>query len=67
MGIAVSLKIGEFEFHECPVEVLEQRSVTGEDGLIGGDVFAAFLIDIDRAFPQKVKKSFGWRVPRTTH
>jgi predicted aspartyl protease len=31
--------------------VLEQRSVTGEDGLIGGDVFAAFLVDID--FPDE--------------
>jgi precorrin-6B methylase 1 len=30
MGIADSLKIGEFEFHECPVEVLEQRSVDEE-------------------------------------
>jgi TonB family protein len=51
LGIADSLKIGAFEFHECPVEVLEQRSVTGEDGLIGGDVFAAFLVDID--FPNE--------------
>ena len=51
MGIADSLKIGEFEFHECPVEVLEQRSVDEEDGLIGGDVFAAFLVDID--FPNE--------------
>ena len=51
MGIAHSLKIGEFEFHECPVEVLEQRSVDEEDGLIGADVFAAFLVDID--FPNE--------------
>ena len=56
MGIADSLKIGEFEFRECPVEVLEQRSVDEEDGLIGGDVFAAFLVDID--FPnQKLRLS----------
>jgi TonB family protein len=46
-GLANSLKVGELEFHDCPVEVLEQRSVTGEDGLIGADVFAAFLVDID--------------------
>jgi tetratricopeptide (TPR) repeat protein len=51
MGIADSLNIGEFEFHGCPVEVLEQRSVIGEDGLIGTDVFAAFLVDID--FPNE--------------
>jgi tetratricopeptide (TPR) repeat protein len=50
-GLANSLKIGELEFHDCPVEVLEQRSVTGEDGLIGADVFAAFLVDID--FPHE--------------
>jgi len=46
-GLANSLKIGELEFHDCPVEVLEQRSVAGEDGLIGADVFAAFLVDLD--------------------
>lgn len=50
-GLANSLKIGELEFHDCPVEVLEQRSVTGEDGLIGADVFDAFLVDID--FPRE--------------
>jgi TonB family protein len=51
MGLANSLKIGELEFQDCPVQVLEQRSVTGEDGLIGADVFAAFLVDID--FPSE--------------
>lgn len=50
-GLANSLKIGDLEFHDCPVDVLEQRSVTGEDGLIGADVFAAFLVDID--FPHE--------------
>jgi tetratricopeptide (TPR) repeat protein len=51
MGLANSLKIGELEFQGCAVRVLEQRSVTGEDGLIGADVFAAFLVDID--FPNE--------------
>jgi tetratricopeptide (TPR) repeat protein len=51
MALANSLKIGELEFQGCPVEVLEQRSVTGEDGLIGADVFSAFLVDID--FPNE--------------
>jgi tetratricopeptide (TPR) repeat protein/predicted aspartyl protease len=50
-GLANSLKIGDLEFRDCPVEVLEQRSVAGEDGLIGADVFAAFLVDID--FPHE--------------
>ena len=47
MGLADSLKIGELEFKNCPVEILEQTSVIGHDGLIGADVFAAFLVDID--------------------
>ena len=51
LGLANSLKIGELEFQDCPVEVLEQRSVTGEDGLIGADVFAAFLVELD--FPNE--------------
>ncbi len=51
MGLANSLTIGELEFQNCPVEVLEQRSVGGEDGLIGAVVFAAFLVDID--FPNQ--------------
>jgi predicted aspartyl protease len=51
MGLANSLKIGELEFQNCPVRVLDQRSVVGEDGLIGTDVFASFLIDID--FPNE--------------
>ncbi len=51
IGLANSLQIGELEFQNCPVRVLEQRSVAGEDGLIGTDVFSAFLIDID--FPDE--------------
>jgi len=50
-GLANSLKIGGLEFRDCPVDVLEQRSVAGEDGLIGTDVFAALLVDID--FPHE--------------
>lgn len=51
MGLASSLKIGELEFQNCPVEVLDERSVMGHDGLIGLDVFAAFLVDVD--FPNE--------------
>ena len=51
VGIASSIKIGELEFQNCPVEVLEQRSVVDEEGLIGADVFEDFLVDID--FPQQ--------------
>jgi predicted aspartyl protease len=50
-GLASSLKIGELEFQNCPIEVLEKRSVVDEDGLIGADVFSSFLVDID--FPNE--------------
>ena len=51
VGLANSLRIGELEFQDCTVQVIEQRSVAGEDGLIGADVFDAFLVDID--FPNE--------------
>jgi len=47
VGVADSIKIGDLEFHDCPIEVMESRSVAGEDGLIGTDVFQDFLVDID--------------------
>ncbi|HUA14048.1 MAG TPA: aspartyl protease family protein [Verrucomicrobiae bacterium] len=50
-GVADSIKIGELEFQNCPVEVMESRSVAGEDGLIGTDVFEDFLVDVD--FPDE--------------
>jgi len=47
IGAAGSIQIGDLEFTDCRVEVMESRSVGGGDGLIGGDVFAHFLVDID--------------------
>jgi tetratricopeptide (TPR) repeat protein len=54
LGYAESVKIGELEFRDCVVEVLEKRSVLGDDGLIGADVFEDFLVDID--FPDRKLK-----------
>ena len=51
VGIADSIKIGDLEFQNCPIEVMESRSVASEDGLIGADVFEQFLVDID--FPNE--------------
>jgi len=31
----------------APIGVLEDRSVSGNDGLIGSDVFQDFLVDLD--------------------
>jgi len=47
VGIADSIRIGEIEFTGCHVAVVAQRSVAEGDGLIGADVFSAFLVDID--------------------
>lgn len=56
VGIADSIKIGALEFQNCPIEVMEGRSVADEDGLIGANVFDDFLVDID--FPdEKLKLS----------
>jgi len=46
-AMANSIQIGDLEFRDCPVVVLDKRSVLGEDGLIGTDVFQEFLIDLD--------------------
>jgi predicted aspartyl protease len=51
VALANSLKVGDLEFQNCPVRVLDQRSVATEDGLIGSDVFSSFLVDLD--FPNE--------------
>ena len=47
IGLANSIKIGELEFQNRPVTVMDKRSVADENGLIGADVFSSFLVDID--------------------
>jgi hypothetical protein len=51
VGIAKSIQIGELEYQDCRVDVIEKRSVLGDDGLIGGDIFNHYLVDID--FPKE--------------
>jgi predicted aspartyl protease len=51
VAIANSVKVGALEFRDCPVVIVDKRSVLGEDGFIGADVFQEFLIDLD--FPSK--------------
>jgi Tfp pilus assembly protein PilF len=56
IGTAKSIRVGQLEFQDCPVAVMESRSVADEEGLIGADVFADFLVEID--FPnEKLKLS----------
>jgi tetratricopeptide (TPR) repeat protein len=51
VGYAESLQIGELQFQNCYVDVVENNRSLNEDGLIGADVFAHFLVDID--FPNE--------------
>ena len=46
-ALADHIRVGELEFENCIVHVSERASVTSEDGLVGADVFASYLIDID--------------------
>jgi tetratricopeptide (TPR) repeat protein len=47
LGFADSIKVGELEFHDCIVEVVDKSSVLNDQGLIGADVFQHYLVDID--------------------
>ena len=46
-AVADHIRIGELEFQDCVVAVTDKGSITDDDGLIGADVFGAYLIDID--------------------
>jgi len=46
IAYADSVKIGEMEFHNCPLYIVD-RMPTAVDGIIGTDVFANFLIELD--------------------
>src|SRR5262249_19892557 len=46
-GYGKSIKIGDVEFQNCLVRVEDRNNVAEEEGLIGADVFNAFLVDIN--------------------
>ena len=46
-AVADDLRIGDLEFKDCVVAVSEKSMGLDEDGLIGADVFSAYLVDID--------------------
>jgi len=47
-AFADSIRIGNMEFQNCPVEVVDTRDLPGDvDGLIGMDVFSRFLVTLD--------------------
>jgi tetratricopeptide (TPR) repeat protein len=47
LGYASSIRIGDLEFQDCYVQVMEKRFSDSEDGLLGADVFSDFLVDLD--------------------
>ena len=46
-GLAEKVRVGNVEFRNCPVEVVEQNNVADDNGVIGADVFSDFLVTID--------------------
>jgi tetratricopeptide (TPR) repeat protein len=57
IGFATSIQVGDLRFEGCYVQVLSRRSVLGDDGLIGADVFENYLVDSD--FPDAKLKLSG--------
>jgi tetratricopeptide (TPR) repeat protein len=56
LGYAKSLVIGNFEFRDCYVEVIDKNFNENSDGLLGANVFAHFMVELD--FPnQKLRIS----------
>ncbi len=47
IAVAGHIRIGELEFEDCLVRVVDEAGPSENDGLIGTDVFGAYLIDID--------------------
>ena len=57
-----SIRIGDLEFQNCAVQVIDGRYLPGDiDGLIGMDVFSQFLVTLD--YPMR-KLSLGPLPPR---
>ncbi len=46
-AVADHIRIGDLEFQDCLVVVSNQAAVLNETGLLGADVFATYLVDID--------------------
>jgi hypothetical protein len=52
LGIAKQITVGGLEFHNCMVTVIAKRSVAGDEGLVGADLFHHFLVELD--FPKEM-------------
>jgi hypothetical protein len=47
VGHVDKIQVGDIDFEDCNIQVSDQSSVVGGDGLIGGMVFSRFLVDIN--------------------
>jgi tetratricopeptide (TPR) repeat protein len=47
IGHADKIQVGDIEFEDCNVQVIDQSSVINTDGLIGAVEFSHFLVDLD--------------------
>jgi tetratricopeptide (TPR) repeat protein len=47
LGHADKIQIGDIEFEDCNVQVSDQSSVIGNEGLFGAVVLSHFLVDLD--------------------
>jgi tetratricopeptide (TPR) repeat protein len=47
VAYAKKLQVGNLVFEDCYVDVVDKKNSLGEDGLVGTDVFADFLVDLD--------------------
>ena len=56
LALADKIKVGNLEFHDCIVTVTDRASLADSDadGLLGADVFASYLVDID--LPHKMMR-----------
>lgn len=47
LALVDQVRVGDLEFRDCIVTVSEKTMNLDEDGLIGGDVFSSYIVDID--------------------
>ena len=46
-SIAETCEVGALRYKNCIIHIVEQKNVTGVDGLIGADFFSRFLVELD--------------------
>jgi TonB family protein len=46
-AVADHIRVGDLQFQDCVVSVIDNDSVVDQDGFIGANVFGAYLVDLD--------------------